>query len=151
MTGTWHGDSPVFGDENWDSPPPGASPVFSTPRLTLVPLEDVLDLLEGLAEAVDLVQGVVEVEAGPARGRKPIAPVQRHGTVVPGADGDAVAVQQLGHVVGVDPVERETDDARLVLRCRPEDPQALDRLQDLVGPAWPAAARAGGWRPCRCG
>ena len=31
-------------------------------------------------------------------------------------------------------VERETDDSRLVLRGRPEDPQALDALQDLVGP-----------------
>ena len=39
--------------------------------------------------------------------------------MVPGADGDAGAVEDFGHVVGVELIERETDDSRLVLGTRP--------------------------------
>ena len=59
-----------------------------------------------------------------------------------GPDGDALAVEQLGDVVGVDSVEREADDARLVLGRGAEESHAADRCQHLVGLRGRAVVRA---------
>ncbi len=56
--------------------------------------------------------------------------------MVPGANGHAIAIELLGHVMGVRPlgVEHETDDPALILRCRPDDPYAAQRFEHLVRP-----------------
>ena len=96
-------------------------------------MKDPFRRIQGGPKLLDFGKGIVEIEAGPGGRPHVVTIVQRHGVMVPGTDGDAGAVQDFGHVVGVDLVERETDDSRLVPRSRPQDPQALDALQDLVG------------------
>ena len=88
-------------------------------------LEDAADVEQRVDQAVDLVAGVVDGEARPGRGRH-AEPLHQHlGAVVPGPYGDAVAVEDLGDVVGVDAVHREGDDsAAVVARGRSEDGQA---------------------------
>ena len=84
-------------------------------------------------EAVDLVQRIVQIKAGPRGGRNSQADVQRHGAVVPCADGDAVTIQKLRQVVRVRPLEREADDRPFLGRIgRAEDSQTLDLTQDVV-------------------
>ena len=55
-----------------------------------------LHLLEGLGQTIDFFARVVEIEAGPGGGVDLESLVKRHGTVMAGTDGYAVAVEQLG-------------------------------------------------------
>ena len=88
-------------------------------------------------QAVDLLAGRVDAEAGAGRGGDAEAVHQQLGAVVAGADGDAVAVEDLGDVVGVDALELEGDRAEpLGAARRAEDPQARhlgEPLQRVVG------------------
>ena len=63
--------------------------------------KDPLDLVKATRQPIDFGQRVVEVKAGPGAGLNAQPLVQRHGAVVAGADRDAVAIEQLGNVVGV--------------------------------------------------
>ena len=71
----------------------------------------------------------VDVEAGPGRGREVEPLVERHRAVVAGADRDADAVQDLGHVVRVDAGQVERHDAAAQVRV--ERPVQLD-VRDLA-------------------
>ena len=73
---------------------------------------------QALDQAVDLLAGGVDAEAGAGRGGDAEALHQRLGAVVAGADGDAVAVEDLGDVVGVDALELEGDGAAAVVAAR---------------------------------
>src|SRR5215217_3952652 len=64
-------------------------------------LEDALDHGDAVREGVDFLGGVVHVEARPGAGGRVQHAVQGASAVVPGADGDALLVQQLGDVVGM--------------------------------------------------
>ena len=57
--------------------------------------------LKARYQAVDLLPGVVEVEAGPAGGRHPELAHEGLGAVVSRPNGNALIVQNLGHIVGV--------------------------------------------------
>src|SRR5690606_4541988 len=58
----------------------------------------------------DVVRIAVEPEARPRRGRYAQVLHQRLRAMVPGADRDVLFVQYGAQIVGVNPVERETDD-----------------------------------------
>src|ERR1700694_1670764 len=81
--------------------------------------EDFAGLVQTVDEAVDLVLERVEVEAGSVRRRHSELLHQRLAAVVPGADGDALHVENLRHLVGMDVAEIEGDDARAPLSGRP--------------------------------
>ena len=105
--------------------------------LASVQLEDSPDVVEALDQAVDLLAGVVDGEAGPGGRGDAEAVHEQLGAVVAGADRDAVAVEDLGDVVGVDALELEGDGADAVGAARrAEDAQAGDlgeALQRVVG------------------
>lgn len=75
-------------------------------------LEDADDLMEGLDEDVDVLLVVVNVKAGPDGVVHPEPIHQGLGAVVAGPDGDAVLVQDVGHVVGVSLLEGKRDDTQ---------------------------------------
>ena len=95
-------------------------------------LEDLARLVERVHQPVDVLARVVDVEAGArGRGHAQLAH-QRLGAVVAGADADALAVAQLGDVVGVHARQLERDHAAAPVGVRrAEDPQALDLRQAL--------------------
>ena len=64
-------------------------------------LEAVLNLADRVDQEIDLGRRVVEVEARPGAGGDAEPVVQRLRAMVAGADGDALLVEQLGHVVRV--------------------------------------------------
>ena len=72
--------------------------------------------MEALDQAVDLLAGRVDAEAGAGGGGDAEPLHQRLGAVVAGADRDAVAVEDLGDVVGVDALELEGDRAERARR-----------------------------------
>ena len=82
-------------------------------------MKDPLGGIQGWPKLLDFGEGVVEIEAGPGGRPQVVVLVQGHGTMMPGANSNAGAVEDFGQVVGVDLVERETDDSRLVLRRGP--------------------------------
>jgi SanA protein len=94
----------------------------SAPSTGLVEPEDPPGVVEPLDQAVDLFAGRVGAEAGAGGGGDPEAFHQRLRAVVPGADSDTVAVEDLGDVVGVDSVDFEGD--------RPEAIGPLRRSED---------------------
>src|SRR2546423_836027 len=69
-----------------------------------------MGLVQPLGEPVDLFGDRVQVEAGSVRRRDAQLGHQRLAAVVPGADGDAVHVQDLRDVVRVNALEVEGDD-----------------------------------------
>ena len=64
--------------------------------------EDALHAAQAGRQAVDVVAAAVDVEGGAAGGRLAEPLVERLRAVVAGADGDRLAVEERGHVVGVD-------------------------------------------------
>ena len=50
-----------------------------------------------------------------------------------GPDGDSFAIEQLGHVVRMDAIDREADDRAAVFDRRTEDLESFDLGQLLVG------------------
>src|SRR5262245_35938221 len=54
--------------------------------------EESLHVGQRFAEAIDFFRRVVEIETGPRAGGNAQSLVERHGTVVAGPDGDALAV-----------------------------------------------------------
>src|SRR5438128_2790573 len=91
-------------------------PASNSPRS-----ERLLDLVQALDEAVDLLGDRVEVEARPVRGGDAEPGHQRLTAVVPGADRDALPVEDLGDVVRMDALDVERDDPGAPLRRRPKD------------------------------
>ena len=89
--------------------------------------------MEALDQAVDLLGRRVDAEAGAGGGGDAEAVHQRLGAVVAGAHRDAVAVEDLGDVVGVDALELERDRAERAPgeRGRAEDAQARHLGQPL--------------------
>ena len=76
---------------------------------------------------VDVVEVVVDREAGASRGRQVVALHERLRTVMAGADGDPMPIEDLGEVVRMDSVHDEADDAgMLVGRVRAEPAEAAD-------------------------
>src|SRR5689334_11288511 len=71
------------------------------------PGEVTLGELETFHEGVDLLRRRVEVRRRAHAGLHAEPQVGRLGAVVPGPHGDALAVEQLRHVVGVDALELE--------------------------------------------
>src|SRR6266487_2138151 len=71
-----------------------------------------MGLLQACDEPVDLLGDGVEVEAGPVRRRDAKLGHQRLAAVVAGTNRDAVHVEDLCHVVRVDPFDVERDDSR---------------------------------------
>src|SRR3954452_574215 len=94
--------------------------------------EDLLDAPEAGDQAVDVVAGRVHRDRG-ARGGGNAEP--RHEdlrAVVPGADADALAAEDLGDVVRVHSLHREGDAAAaLVEPARAVDGEALDLAEPL--------------------
>src|SRR4029079_18668306 len=94
-------------------------------------------VFQTLDEAVDLLAHRVDSEAGARRGGD-VEPVHQHlGAVVAGADGDAVAGEDLRDVVGVDALDLEGDRAETAFAAgRAEDAQARhlgDPFEGVVG------------------
>jgi len=96
------------------------------------PAEYRLDPLHGRPKLIDLIQRVVEIETGPGGGSEAITRVEGHGAVVPGADGNSAAVDDLCHVMRMDVVQGEADDSGLVTGRRAKDPQPFDLPQHPV-------------------
>ena len=113
-------------------------------------LEDPAGVVQALDQPVDLLGRRVDAEAGAGRRGDAEAVHQRLRAVVAGADGDAVAVEDLGDVVGVDALELERDRAdALGAAGRAEDAQAGDlgqALERVVGDLALVRERP---RPCR--
>src|SRR5258708_16889363 len=70
--------------------------------------EELLDALERRDQAVDLLLGVVEVEARAGRARQPELAHQRLVAVVAAAEGDAILVGEGHDILRVDAFEGET-------------------------------------------
>ena len=94
--------------------------------------EHVPHALDAGDEGVDLLLRVVEAEGGADRPLDAQPLHQRLRTMVPGADGDAEAVEQRAEVEVVDVADEEGDDAPLV-RGFAEDAHALDGAQPFRG------------------
>src|SRR5712691_5978947 len=90
-------------------------------RLTRPVSERLLDGVEALDEAVDFVGDRVEVEAGAVGGGDAEPGHQRLAAVVSGANRDALPVEDLGDVVGMDVLDVEGDDPCALLRWRSAD------------------------------
>src|SRR6185436_3181165 len=91
--------------------PSGCSSTVSSVRGTVASVEpeDTPGVEQPVDQAIDLLGRRVDPEAR-SGGRDDPEPVhQRLGAVVAGADGDAVAVEDLGDVVGVDAGKLERD------------------------------------------
>src|SRR6188472_3048932 len=89
--------------------------------------EDALRGADGIGQAVDVVEVVVNREAGTRRGRQVVPLHERLRAVMAGADSDPMPVQDLGEVVRMNAVHDEADDAGvLVGRFRAEPAQAAD-------------------------
>src|SRR5713226_3310620 len=73
--------------------------------------EQLAGFAQALHQQVDLVLGVVQVEAGAGRSGHAQLAHQRMAAVVAGADADALAIQDLGQVVGVHVAVTEGDSA----------------------------------------
>src|SRR5439155_14699242 len=86
------------------------------PRRARPVSERLVDLVQAFDEAVDLLGDRVEVEARAVRGGDAEPGHQRLAAVVPGADRDALPVEDLGDVVRMDAVDLERDDPRAALR-----------------------------------
>jgi predicted enzyme related to lactoylglutathione lyase len=71
--------------------------------------------VEAVDETVDFLGGGVDAEAGAGGGGDAEAVHQRLGAVVAGADGDAVAVEDLRDVVSVDSLQLEFEDTDATL------------------------------------
>ena len=69
-------------------------------------LEAILDLADRVDQQVDLGRRVVEIEARAGAGGDAEPIVQRLRAMVAGADGDAMLVEKLGHVVRMGLSER---------------------------------------------
>src|SRR3954451_20612877 len=97
-------------------------------RLPLAALgaETVADLGQNFDQEVDLGGRVVEVKTRPSAGRDSEAIVQGPCAMVARTDGDALQVEQLGDVVRVGLVERETDKAGTIAEIGTEDVEAVD-------------------------
>ena len=80
------------------------------------------DARESVDESVDLLGERVEVEARSGRGCHAEVIHDRLGAVVAGAHGDALAVEDLSDVVGMDTLDLEGDDPATPLGGWPEDP-----------------------------
>lgn len=57
---------------------------------------------------------------------------QRLGAVMPGADGDAIAVKNLSNIMGMSAFEAEGKHSALA-RCFAMNPQAIDAAKPLYG------------------
>src|SRR5204863_4169253 len=108
--------------------------VLNRPSASRAP-KDVAYALEPVDEAVNVVACVVDGERGARRSRDAEHPHQRLGAVVAGAHADALAAQDLRHVVRVRAVEGERDErtalggvARPVDRDLGNTRQALERI-----------------------
>jgi hypothetical protein len=97
--------------------------------------ETLLNLSDYVGEELNLSRRVVEIETGPAAGSDAKPVVERIGAVVSGADCDAMLIEHLGDIVGVNRAEREAHQAGAKLGHRAENSEAIDRLQPLVGVA----------------
>ena len=84
---------------------------------------------------VDLVARGVHGERGAGRGGDAEPAHQRLRAGMAGAHADALAADDLGHVVRMDAVERERGDAAAVLDVGPEEREAGDLAQALDGVA----------------
>src|SRR6266511_4777160 len=110
------------------------SSLTGPPRRIRPVSERLVDLVQALDEAVDLLGDRVEVEARPVRGGDAESGHQRLAAVVSGADRDALPVEDLRDVVRMDALEVEGDDPGAPLRWRPKEAQpghvgqALERV-----------------------
>ena len=68
--------------------------------------------MHGLNEPFDLLDRVVEVERSPDGGPDAEALKQGHRTMVPGSNGDALCIQEVGDVLSVQIRVSERADAR---------------------------------------
>src|SRR5436309_9821094 len=84
---------------------------FSSAKSLMGSRKHLTDGVQPVDELVDLLGDRVEVEARPVRGRDAELLHQRLTAVMPGADRHALQVEDLRHVVRVDPLEVEGDDA----------------------------------------
>src|SRR5436190_11154776 len=82
--------------------------------------EHTFRIAQGLAQCVDFHWRVIEIEAGTAGGGNAKSLMQRHGTMVSCANGNAVAIEQLSNVVSVDSLHDKTDDARFMIQAGAE-------------------------------
>ena len=87
-----------------------------------------LNTLEGVDQAVDLVRGVVERKRRPDRRFDAEAPQRRLGTVMAGADGDPLLVQQPADLFGAPVRQHEGQHADFFAR-RADQPQAIDACE----------------------
>ncbi len=81
-------------------------------------MEEFPSLLQGFAEFIDFIKRVIKVKTRPGSGRYAKTLVQGHGAMMAGSDGNALAVEELGHVVGMDPLKNKTDQPAFVLRLQ---------------------------------
>src|SRR3954470_1461584 len=105
---------------------------YSESRSMSPHLEVLPGVLQPLDERVYFGRRGVEVRRHPGGALHAEAPVRGLGAVVPGAYGDPAAVQDLAHVVGVDPVDLEGDRAATQLGVlRPQHREPAHRGQPL--------------------
>ncbi len=96
--------------------------------------EEPLRFLQPVCEHVDFVLSVVDVEAGPGRRRDIEDSHERTCAVMPGANTDAVLVEDRLEIVRVDVAECEADGAAADIRVEGAvDRQAVDGGQPFEG------------------
>src|SRR5262245_20992271 len=92
--------------------------------------EDPLRGADAIGQTVDVVEVVVDREAGARRGRHVEPLHHRLRAVMAGADSDARAVEDLREVVRMDAIDDEADHPGMLVRRRRAEPvQALDRAE----------------------
>ena len=89
--------------------------------------------MEADDEAVDVLLGVVEVEAGAGRSVDAEAGMERLGAMVAGADANGGLVEDGADVVWMDAVEREGDDAAAIFGRRAVGGQAGNLAESSHG------------------
>src|SRR6187455_3066295 len=89
--------------------------------------EDGLGGANRIGQALDVIEVAVDREAGASRGRQVVALHERLSAVMAGADGNPVAIEDLGEIVRVDAIDDKADDAGVFVGgLRAEPAEAAD-------------------------